>query len=96
MDVASIPEIFQSKVRLAIITALISGEKTFMLLKKITGTTDGNLSSHLLKLEEKGYIYIKKQFIEKKPNTSYMLTQKGRKEFTSYVDCLYNELHNKI
>lgn len=52
MDIKSIPEAFQSKVRLAIITALISGEKTFTQLKKLTQASDGNLASHLSKLEE--------------------------------------------
>lgn len=93
MDIKSIPEAFQSKVRLAIITALISGEKTFTQLKKLTQASDGNLASHLSKLEEMEQIFVRKEFIGKKPTSTYILTDIGRKSFTEYVDMLYGELH---
>ncbi|MBQ9625039.1 MAG: transcriptional regulator [Clostridia bacterium] len=94
MDSIKIPEMFQSKIRLAIITALISGEKSFKALKQITEATDGNLSTHLAKLEEAEYISCKKEFVGKKPSTTYSLKEKGRKEFTAYVDLLYNAVHS--
>lgn len=93
MDIKRIPEAFQSKVRLAIITALISGEKTFTQLKKLTQASDGNLASHLSKLEEMEHIFVRKEFIGKKPTSTYILTDLGRKSFTEYVDMLYSELH---
>lgn len=88
MDINSIPDIFQSKLRIAIVTALITGQKTFRELKEITGATDGNLSIHLSKLEAAGYIVILKDFFNNKPRTRYNLTEKGKNEFIDYVNRL--------
>jgi DNA-binding MarR family transcriptional regulator len=46
--------------------------------------TPGNLSSHLSKLEEAGYVEIVKEFIDKKPHTALRLTQKGKQAFKDY------------
>jgi len=65
--------------RLALMTALSSCESAdFLFLQRITGLTKGNLSSHLSKLEEAGYVLISKQFIGKLPNTQVGLTEVGR------------------
>lgn len=78
--------IIHSRVRLAIMSILISSrEVDFTFLKKSTDTTDGNLSTHLSKLEEVGFIYIKKTFRGKKPLTTVLLTEKGREAFREYV-----------
>ncbi len=78
--------IIHSRVRLAIMSILISSrEVDFTFLKKSTDTTDGNLSTHLSKLEEVGFIYIKKTFRGKKPLTTVSLTEKGREAFREYV-----------
>jgi DNA-binding MarR family transcriptional regulator len=50
--------------------------------------TDGNIASHITALEKLQYIEIKKQFIGKKPNTSYLVTNAGRKAFTEHLDAL--------
>jgi DNA-binding PadR family transcriptional regulator len=60
-----------------------SAEFTF--LKDKVGATDGNLSVHLRKLEEAGYISVDKRFVSRKPVSSYKLTVKGRKAFESYL-----------
>lgn len=88
MDINSIPDIFQSKLRIAIVSCLISGEKTFRELKEITGATDGNLSIQLSKINENGYIEIYKDFFNNKPRTRYSLTLKGKSEFIDYVNTL--------
>ena len=88
MDINSIPELFQSRIRLAIISTLILGDNTFNQIKEITQATDGNLSLHLTKLEEAGCIKSEKEFIGKKPRTTYSLTKNGRKEFEDYVEFL--------
>lgn len=88
MDINSIPEAFQSRIRLAVISSLIMGDSTFSQIKEITQTSDGNLSIHLRKLEEAGYISSKKEFIGKKPRSTYTLTNNGRKEFEDYVKLL--------
>lgn len=97
MDVNSIPDIFQSKLRISIVASLITGEKTFKEMKELTGATDGNLSVQFSKLEESEYIIIKKDFFNNKPRSTYSLTEKGRKEFVDYVNLLENMIvnHNK-
>ncbi|WP_053955921.1 winged helix-turn-helix domain-containing protein [Inediibacterium massiliense] len=89
MEINSIPEAFQSKMRLAIVATLITGEKkSFNQIKETTKGTDGNLSSHLTKLEQMGYLDVKKQFIGKKTCTTYSLTRNGKLEFEEYVKLL--------
>lgn len=88
MNFNSIPEIFQSRVRLAIISALLTGEKTFSQIKEITHAPDGSLNMHLKKLEEINFVNSKKEFIDKKPRSTYSLTQIGKMEFIEYVKLL--------
>ena len=88
MNINSIPESFQSKIRIAIVSTLITGDKTFSEIKEITKATDGNLSVHLSKLEEMSYVTVTKEFIGKKPRTTYSLTETGRMEFVEYVSLL--------
>lgn len=90
MDINSIPDIFQSKLRIAIIACLMSGERTFREVKEITGATDGNLSVQISKLDESGYIEVYKDFLDNKPRTRYNLTKKGKDEFIDYVNTLEN------
>jgi DNA-binding HxlR family transcriptional regulator len=94
LDINSIPDTFQSKFRIAIIAALITSPKTFKQIKDITNATDGNLSVHLTKLEELGFINVDKEFIAKKPCSTYSLTEYGDILFREYVDLLENLLNN--
>ena len=68
------------------IVALLSGarEADFLFLQRESGLTKGNLSSHLMKLEEAGYIEIEKTFRGKLPLTLARLTAKGRAAFQGY------------
>ena len=88
MKINDIPNLFQSKIRLAIITSLIDGSKDFKQLKELTEATDGNLSTHLSKLEKEGYILSEKHFIQRKPKSTSTLTLTGRKAFEEYVELL--------
>ncbi len=56
----------------------------FLFLQHQLQMTPGNLSSHLSKLEEAGYVEIVKEFIERKPHTALKLTKKGRTAFKEY------------
>ena len=58
----------------------------FLFLMKQTGLTFGNLSSHMTRLEEAGYIRVDKEFKDKKPNTRLSLTDAGREAFEDYKD----------
>jgi DNA-binding transcriptional ArsR family regulator len=75
--------------RLAIVSALAAGGRlTFTELRDALEMTDGNLSVHLQKLEEKGYVQIDKRFVGRRPQTSCQLTRAGRLAFTRYLDHL--------
>ncbi len=56
----------------------------FLFLQRQTGLTWGNLSSHLSKLENAGYVAVEKEFLDKKPHTTLHLTDKGRTAFQEY------------
>jgi len=85
----SLDPIIHSQIRLAVLSILISVKRAdFNYLKRETGTTDGNLSTHLTKLEEVGYILVKKSFQGRKPLTTCSLTEKGRAAFTRYLKAL--------
>lgn len=67
----------------------------FNSLKETLEVTDGNLASHLKALENKGLIKVNKQFIARKPNTSYSVTSKGIKLFRQHLDALENLINQK-
>ncbi|MCF7842013.1 MAG: transcriptional regulator [Candidatus Marinimicrobia bacterium] len=71
--------------RLAIMTQLYVVESAdFIFVMQRTGLTWGNLSSHLAKLENAGYVSVEKQFVDKKPHTLLQLTPRGRTAFEAY------------
>ena len=85
-DYQQLDDIIHSRIRLAIMSVLISIEEAeFKFLKEKVNTTDGNLSVHLKKLEEASYITVKKEFIERKPVSTYKLTEKGKVAFELYI-----------
>jgi DNA-binding MarR family transcriptional regulator len=72
--------------RLAVMALLYVIESAdFTFLMNQTGLSWGNLSAHLSKLEEAGYIQVEKAFKKKRPNTSLSLSTKGREAFRQYV-----------
>ena len=85
-NIASLEKLVHEPSRLAILT-ILSGvkEADFTFLLRISGFTRGNLSVHLSKLEEAGYVNVNKRFINKMPNTVYNLTKEGRKAFNDYL-----------
>ena len=88
-DYHQLDEIIHSRIRLAIMSVLISvDEAEFNFIKEKVKTTDGNLSVHLKKLEAVDYIKSKKEFVERKPVSSYKLTKKGIKAFEAYINRL--------
>jgi DNA-binding MarR family transcriptional regulator len=64
----------------------------FLFLRNQTGMTDGNLSSHLSKLEKAGYLQVKKEFVGKKPHTMLELTVAGREAFDAYRAAMHAHL----
>ena len=77
---------FENKTRLGIMSALVVNDYVdFNNLKLLLGATDGNMASHLKSLEKRGYIMVKKEFLDKKPNTKYFVTKKGKDAFTKHI-----------
>jgi DNA-binding PadR family transcriptional regulator len=66
------------------------------MLKDLLDITDGNMASHISGLEKLGYLKVTKQFIGKKPNTSYAATDSGKTAFTEHVKALEKLLQTKI
>ena len=80
---------FESRVRLGIMSVLIVNDWVeYKTLKELLELTDGNLASHIAVLEKTGYVQVKKQFIGKRPNTSYLVTKEGRKAFEEHLSVL--------
>ncbi len=88
-DYQQLDDIIHSRIRLAIMSVLVSvDEAEFTFLRDKVNATDGNLSTHLKKLEDAGYVAVNKSFINRKPLSRYLLTQKGRKAFEIYIEKL--------
>jgi DNA-binding PadR family transcriptional regulator len=66
------------------------------MLKDLLDITDGNMASHISGLEKLGYLKVTKQFIGKKPNTSYAATESGKAAFAEHVKALEKLLHTKL
>ena len=67
---------------------MVNEEINFNDLKQMLEVTDGNLATHLLTLEENGYIKVHKGFIGKKTNTTYAITKTGQKAFSDHLSAL--------
>lgn len=80
---------FENKVRLGIMSALMVNEQMdFISLKDLLDVTDGNLASHLKNLEKKEYVSFEKDFIDRKPNTTYKATELGKKAFKNHINAI--------
>ena len=80
---------FESRVRLGIMSVLMVNDWVdFNEMKNLLEVTDGNLASHSSALEKAEFIEIKKEFVGKKPKTSYSVTNSGRKAFEEHLSAL--------
>jgi DNA-binding HxlR family transcriptional regulator len=94
--ISNINKVFESRIRLGIMSVLIVNENSdFNTLKQTLDVTDGNLASHLKALEEKGMIKVNKQFIGRKPNTSYSATETGISEFRQHLKALEKLIYER-
>lgn len=85
----ALEDLVHARARLAILAFLsTAGQADFTDLRDEIGITDGNLSLHLKKLGEAGYVSMRKKIIAKRPNTRISLTQTGRDAFYNYLDQL--------
>ena len=85
-DHAAIDDVIHGRIRLGIVAYLSSVESAlFPELRDKVGATDGNLSAHLRKLEEAGYLEVEKRFAGRKPQTRLMLTTRGRRAWQAWL-----------
>ncbi|ADK99965.1 hypothetical protein MMB232_00590 [Brevundimonas subvibrioides] len=88
-DIGRIDDVIHGRVRLGIMAVLSGAESAdFNTLKARLQTTDGNLSVHLRKLEEAGFVAVTKRFVGRKPLTEASMTAAGRKAFVAYLDAM--------
>ena len=86
---------FESRLRLGIMSVLMVNDYVdFVSLKELLDTTDGNLAIHLSALEKNEMIAVKKQFIGRKPNTQYQITETGRSAFQEHLNYLEKLMKN--
>lgn len=88
-DINRLDDVIHGRVRLGIM-AILSGVECadFNTLKARLQTTDGNLSVHLRKLEDAGFVEVAKRFVGRKPLTEASMTEAGRKAFVAYLDAM--------
>ena len=85
--VPDLDPVIHQRVRLGIVSALAAGGATsFTDLKAALDLTDGNLSVHARKLEDAGYVRVRKSFVDRMPHTEFELTDAGLAALTAYLD----------
>jgi DNA-binding transcriptional ArsR family regulator len=96
-ELPDLDPVVHGKMRLAVLS-LLSGvdEAEFTWLRAQTGSTDGNLGAHMLKLEEAGYVAVEKKFVARKPLTLYRMTDAGRAALERYVASLKTLLRGAL
>jgi DNA-binding MarR family transcriptional regulator len=87
--ISGLNKIFDNRIRLGVMSVLMVNEEiSFNDLKQMMEVTDGNLATHLVTLEENGFIKVHKGFIGRKTNTTYSITRTGQKAFSDHITAL--------
>lgn len=87
--IAGLNKIFDNRIRLGVMSILVvNDEISFNDLKAMLQVTDGNLATHLVTLEEEGFLKVHKGFIGRKTNTTYSITKAGEKAFKEHLAAL--------
>lgn len=88
-DISQVDEIIHGRIRLAVMAYLSAvSPASFPELTEKTGTTNGNLSTHLTKLESAAYVELEKGYKGKRPQTLVHITQTGRTAWLKYLDAM--------
>ena len=85
MELNEIPAAFQSRLRIGIVAALMTGARDFTTLAKITEATPGNLGKQMELLEADGFVSCHKERLGERTRSTYTLTEEGRECFRDYV-----------
>lgn len=85
----NLDKVLEHRIRLQIMSVLVANDGyEFNALKDILNITDGNLASNIKSLEKEKYISVSKSFVDRKPNTKYKATERGRNAFKKHLDAL--------
>ena len=85
----SLDKTLEHRVRLQIMSVLVVNESyNFNALKELLDVTDGNLATNMKSLEREKYIAVVKSFIDRKPNTRYKATERGRTAFKKHLEAM--------
>jgi DNA-binding HxlR family transcriptional regulator len=85
----NLDKVLEHRLRLQIMSVLVTNDVfDFNTLKEVLNVTDGNLASHIKALEKEKYISVNKTFVDRKPNTKYKITERGRASFKKHLDAL--------
>ncbi len=94
--ISNLQKVFESRIRLGIMSALMVNETLdFNALKELLALTDGNLASHLKALEQQEIVVVSKQFIGRKPSTTYKATDRGKNLFRQHLAALEELINNQ-
>ena len=87
--IAHLNKAFENRIRLGIMSVLLVNDAVeFNRMKELLDVSDGNLASHISALEKEEYVLVQKQFVGKKPNTTYKVTKLGKKAFEDHLTAL--------
>jgi len=85
LELSKLDRLIHDPTRLMLVSFLyVVDSADFVFLKNQTNLTAGNISSHMTKLEDAGYVKVEKRFVGKRPQTMFRLTAKGRRAFDGY------------
>jgi DNA-binding HxlR family transcriptional regulator len=94
--IGNLQKVFESRIRLGIMSALMVNESLdFNALKELLELSDGNLASHMKALEQQEIIVVTKQFVGRKPSTSYKASERGKDLFRQHLNALEELIGNK-
>lgn len=85
----NLDKILEHRLRLQIVSVLVANDSyDFNALKELLDATDGNLATHLKALEREKYLSVNKSFVDRKPNTRYKITERGRTAFKKHLEAM--------
>jgi DNA-binding HxlR family transcriptional regulator len=94
--ISNLQKVFESRIRLGIMSALMVNDTLdFNALKELLELTDGNLASHLKALEQQEIVVVSKQFVGRKPSTTYRATEQGKDLFRQHLAALEQLISNQ-
>lgn len=85
----NLDKVLEHSARLQIVSVLMANESSdFNSIKELLSLTDGSLATHIKALEREKYISVTKSFVDRKPNTKYKATERGRTAFKKHLEAM--------